>query len=53
MEQKIYDAKILLEDHDFDTGSMDLHQKRNENCSRKWFYSGSNTVSWQKEDDHT
>jgi methionyl-tRNA formyltransferase len=24
---KIYDAKILLEDHDFDTGSMVLHQK--------------------------
>jgi methionyl-tRNA formyltransferase len=47
---KIYDAKILLEDHDLDTGSMVLHQERNENCSRK-FYSGSKfTVSRQKED---
>jgi methionyl-tRNA formyltransferase len=27
MECKIYDAKILLEDHDLDTGSMVLHQK--------------------------
>jgi methionyl-tRNA formyltransferase len=35
---KIYDAKILLEEHDLDTGSMIC--TKNENYSRKWFYSG-------------
>jgi hypothetical protein len=40
MDCKIYDAKILFEDHDLTTG-IDLYQKRNENRSRKWLYSDS------------
>jgi methionyl-tRNA formyltransferase len=36
MECKIYDAKIVLEEHDLATGNM-ICTKRNENCSRKRF----------------
>jgi hypothetical protein len=35
MECKIYDAKILFEDHEY--WQYDFAPKRNENCSRKWF----------------
>jgi methionyl-tRNA formyltransferase len=37
---KIYDAKILFEDHN-NYWHADLYQKRNENRSRKWLYPDS------------
>jgi methionyl-tRNA formyltransferase len=43
---KIYDAKILFEDHGLTTGML-ICTKRNENRSRKWLYPDSKfAVSW-------